>query len=98
MVLPLINHHVALMGYGADATLAMEAAYALGRRVIQLDDRDEYAHRAFGINCGGLHEHDESIVALQRAVDLNANCSLAYGSPGTVYGLVGRTNEATTNQ
>lgn len=57
MVLSLINHHVALMGYAADTKLALE-----------------------------------------RAVDLNPNCSLAYGSLGTLYGLVGRTKEAITNQ
>ncbi|MFT6076373.1 MAG: TolB-like protein/DNA-binding CsgD family transcriptional regulator [Yoonia sp.] len=98
MVLSLINHHVALMGFAADTMLAMEAAYALGRRAIQLDDRNEYAHWALGISCWGLHKHDESIVALERAVDLNPNCSLAYGSLGTLYGLVGRTDEAIANQ
>lgn len=98
MVLSLINHHVALMGYAADTTLAMEAAYALGRRAIQLDDRNEYAHWALGISCWGLHKHDESIIALERAVELNPNCSLAYGSLGTVYGLVGRTDEAIAKQ
>ena len=98
MVLSLINHHVALMGYATDTKLAMEAAYALGRRAIQLDDRNEYAHWALGISCWGLHKHEESIVALERAVDLNPNCSLAYGSLGTLYGLVGRTDEAIVNQ
>ncbi len=98
MVLSLINHHVALMGYAADTKLAMEAAYALGRRAVQLDDRNEYAHWALGISCWGLHKHEESIVALERAVDLNPNCSLAYGSLGTLYGLVGRTEEAIANQ
>jgi tetratricopeptide (TPR) repeat protein len=98
MVLSLINHHVALMGFAADTTLAMEAAYALGRRATQLDDRNEYAHWAWGISCWGLHKHDESIVALERAVDLNPNCSLAYGSLGTLYGLVGRTDDAIANQ
>ena len=98
MVLSLINHHFALMGYAADTRLAMEAAYALGRRAIHLDDRNEYAHWAFGISCWGLHKHDESIVALERAVELNPNCSLAYGSLGTAYGLVGRIDEAITHQ
>jgi TolB-like protein/Tfp pilus assembly protein PilF len=98
MVLSLINHHVALMGYAADTRLAMDAAFALGRRAVQLDDRNEYAHWALGISCWGLHKHDESIVALERAVELNPNCSLAYGSLGTVYGLVGRTDEAIANQ
>lgn len=66
---------------------------------------DAYAHWALGSglwalgnSCRGLHKHEESIVALERAVDLNPNCSLAYGSLGTLYGLVGRTEEAIANQ
>ena len=53
MVLLLINHHVARTGYAADSKLAMEAAFALGRCAIQLDDRNEYAHWALGISCWG---------------------------------------------
>lgn len=48
LVLLLINDHLALMRYAADTKLASEAAYALGCRAIQLDDRNEYAHWAFG--------------------------------------------------
>lgn len=51
IVLWLINHQVAIMGFAKDKTPAMETAYALGRRATQLDDRNEYAHWAFGISC-----------------------------------------------
>ena len=98
MVLSLIQHHTALMGYAEDARATIAEAYELGRRATQLDERNEYAHWAFGISGWGLHKHDESIVALQRAVELNPNCSLAYGSLGTVLGLVGRSDEAIANQ
>ncbi|MFD1159010.1 LuxR C-terminal-related transcriptional regulator [Roseovarius aestuarii] len=98
MVLSLIHHHTALMGYASDTQETMRTAYALGRRATELDDRNEYAHWAFGISGWGLNKHDESIVALERAVELNPNCSLAYGSLGTALGLVGRTEEAINNQ
>lgn len=98
MVLSLINHHVALMGFASDIQLSMDAAYALGRRAVQLDDRNEYAHWALGISCWGLSRLDESLVALERAVELNPNCSLAHGSLGTLYGLLGRTNKAIAHQ
>ena len=98
LVLSLINHHTALMGYASDCRATQEAAYALGRRATQLDDRNEYAHWAFGISCWGLHKHDEGVAALERAVELNPNCSLAYGSLGTALALVGRTEEAIANQ
>ncbi len=98
MVLSLINHHIAIMGFAPDTRATMEAAYALGRRATQLNDRNEYAHWAFGISCWGLHKYDESLAALERAVELNPNCSVAYGSLGTLLGLLGRTEEAIANQ
>lgn len=98
MVLSLINHHMASMGFAPDSRQAMETAYALGQRATQLDDRNEYAHWALGISCWGLSRHDEGVAALERAVELNPNCSLAYGSLGTMLSLVGRNEEAIRNQ
>ncbi len=98
LVLSLINHHVALLGFAPDPRPAMVAAYALGRRATQLDGRNEYAHWALGISCFGLHRLDEGIAALERAVELNPNCSLAYGSLGTALAIAGRTDEAIVNQ
>lgn len=98
MVLSLINHHIAILGFAPDPIPAMEAAYALGRRATQLDGRNEYAHWALGISCWGLHRLDEGIAALERAVELNPNCSLAYGSLGTALAIAGRTEDAIANQ
>lgn len=98
MILSLINHHIAIMGFVPDTSAAMQAAYALGRRATQLDDRNEYAHWALGISCWGLRKYDESLAALERAVALNPNCSLAYGSLGTLLGILGRSEEAIVNQ
>lgn len=98
MVLSLINHHIAILGFVLDPRPAMEAAYALGRRATQLDDRNEYAHWALGISCWGLHRLDEGIAALERAVELNPNCSVAYGSLGTALAIAGRTDEAVMKQ
>jgi TolB-like protein/DNA-binding CsgD family transcriptional regulator len=98
MILSLINHHIAIMGFVPDVQPAMETAYALARRATQLDDRNEYAHWALGICCWGLLKYDESLAALERAVALNPNCSLAYGSLGTLLGILGRSEEAIVNQ
>jgi TolB-like protein/Tfp pilus assembly protein PilF len=98
MVLSLVNHHIAILGFAPDPAPAMEAAYALGRRAVQLDERNEYAHWALGISCWGLHRLDEGIAALQRAVELNPNCSLAYGSLGTALAIAGKTEDAIENQ
>ena len=98
MVLSLINHHIAIMGFVAETRPAMEAAYALARRATQLDDRNEYAHWALGISCWGLLKYDESLAALERAAALNPNCSLACGSLGTLLGILGRSEEAIAHQ
>jgi TolB-like protein/DNA-binding CsgD family transcriptional regulator/Tfp pilus assembly protein PilF len=98
MILSLINHHTALLGFAKDTLPAMETAYALARRATQLDERNEYAHWALGISCWGLLKYDESHAALERAVALNPNCSLAYGSLGTLLGIIGCSEEAILNQ
>lgn len=98
MILSLINHHIAIMGFVPDVRPAMETAYVLARRATQLDDRNEYAHWALGISCWGLLKYDESLAALERAVALNPNCSLAYGSLGTLLGIMGRPDDAIANQ
>jgi len=98
MMLSLINHHIVMMGFAKDTRPAMETAYALGRRATQLDDRNEYAHWALGISCWGLLKYDESLAALERAVALNPNCSAAYGSLGTLLGIIGRPEEAIVHQ
>ncbi|HEV8033686.1 tetratricopeptide repeat protein [Yoonia sp.] len=50
------------------------------------------------ISCWGLLKTDESLSAFERAVALNPNCSLAYGSLGTLLGILGRSDEAMANQ
>lgn len=98
MILSLINHHIAIMGFVPDVQPGMETAYVLAQRATQLDDRNEYALWALGISCWGLLKYDESLAALERAVALNPNCSLAYGSLGTLLGLLDRSDDAIANQ
>ena len=98
LVLSLIHHHTALLGFSEDHPATIATARELGLRATRLDDRNEYAHWAYGISCWAFHKHEDSIAALERAVELNPNCSLAYGSLGTVLGLVGRADEAIRNQ
>ena len=97
MVLAVVNHHAAIMGFTSETQAAMEAAYALAHRAIQLDERNEYAHWVLGISCWGLLKFDESLAALERAVALNPNCSGAYGSLGTLLAKIGRPEEAIVN-
>lgn len=98
MVLSLINHHVALLGFASDPRPSMQAAYALARRAVALYPRNEYAHWALGISCWALERFDESLAALDRAVALNPNCSLAYGSRGTLLAILDQADAAIEDQ
>ena len=98
LVLSLIHHHDALMGFSPDYKASQKMANTLARRATRLDDKNEYAHWALGISNWSLGLHVESFSALERAVELNPNCSLAYGSLGTSLSLVGRVDEAIENQ
>ena len=98
LVLSLIHHHSSLMGFAEDHVPVMTTAHDLARRATRLDGRNEYAHWALGISAWGLHRHDEAIAALERAVEINPNCSVAYGSLGTALALVGRSEEAIASQ
>jgi tetratricopeptide (TPR) repeat protein len=97
MVLSVVNHHTAILGFTSETASAMEAAYALASHAIQLDDRHEYAHWALGISCWALLKFDESLSALERAVARNPNCSVGYGSLGTLLSKIGRPEEAFVN-
>ena len=98
LVLSVIFYHSVVLGFPGDAGTMAKLAYEHGRRATRLDDRNEYAHWALGLSCFALSRHEEAIVALERAVELNPNCSVACGSLGTALGLVGRVDEAIANQ
>ena len=71
------------MGFVSDYQATLTTARELALRATRLDDQNEYAHWALGISYFGLAGHEESIAALERALELNPNCSVAYGSLGT---------------
>ena len=42
-------------------------------------------------------EHDQAIASLKRALQINPNCSLAFGTMGTVYAWSGQAEESIKN-
>jgi TolB-like protein/class 3 adenylate cyclase len=98
LVLSVILYHDALMGFANDIQTTRDTAHQHALRATRLDDQNEYAHWALGLSCFGLARHEEAIRALERALELNPNCSVAYGSLGTALNLVGRPDEAIANQ
>ncbi|MGO1120983.1 tetratricopeptide repeat protein [Rhodovibrionaceae bacterium A322] len=98
MLLSLMKHHRVILGFCDDPAETAVLARDLGRRATRLDPRNEYAHWALGISCFALQGYEEAIAALEQAVELNPNCSVAYGSLGSAYCLVGRVDEAIEKQ
>ena len=86
------------MGISSNPREMLEAALQSVQKAIRLDDADEYSHWILGGILGqGLGHHDKAIVAYRRALELNPNFLVAYGSLGTVLALAGRAEESIRN-
>ena len=91
-----LSHRVT-MGYIADSEAAISEAYELAKRAVVLDERNEYAHWGLGYIQLWCRKHDLAVMELKRAIELNSNCSLAFGSLGTVLSYSGEPDESIRN-
>ena len=89
--------HQVWMGYTSDNQESISEAYHLGKKAIGLDEYDEYAHWILGLIQLFRGKRDMAIAELKRAIELNPNCSLAYGSLGTVLSIIGEPDESIRN-
>ncbi|MGR3507158.1 MAG: winged helix-turn-helix domain-containing tetratricopeptide repeat protein [Paracoccaceae bacterium] len=89
--------HRAWMGFSKnDASDYNESLRAAERAVIH-DPHNEYAHWILGLSSMTAYDHDRAIAALERSIQLNPNCSLAYGSLATVQNYAGLPDLAIIN-
>jgi TolB-like protein len=89
--------HRAQMGFIADKKAAISESYVLAERAIVLDEHNEYAHWSLGFIQLWRRNHELAVAELKRAIELNSNCSLAYGSLGTVLSYSGEPDESIKN-
>ena len=89
--------HRAQMGYIANNEAGISESYELAKRAIILDERNEYAHWGYGFIQLWRRKHESAIAELKRAIELNPNCSLAFGSLGTVLSYSGEPDESIKN-
>ena len=89
--------HQAFMGYVPNKDLTISEAYELAKRAIAFDEQNEYAHWILGVIQQNRGKHDVAIAEHRRALELNPNCSVAYGSLGTALALKGESEEAIKN-
>ena len=89
--------HRAQMGYIADKEAAISESYEFAKRAIALNEHNEYAHWGFGFIQLWRRNHDVAVAELKRAIELNPNCSLAFGTLGTVLSYSGEPDESIKN-
>ena len=91
-----ITHQV-IMGYRSDGELVIPEAYELAKKAVSLDDTSEYAHWTLGYIQYYRRKPDLAIAELRYAIELNPNCSLAYGSLGSILSEFGDPEESIKN-
>ena len=96
MLAALLFHKV-WMGYTADIEKAIAEGLKLANKGILLDEYNEYAHWTLGLIQFIQGNHEIAIAELRRAIELNPNCSLSYGSLGTVLSFSGEPEESIKN-
>ena len=68
------------MGYASDTTAIISEAFEIAKRAVFLDESQKYAHWTLGIIHFYRGKRDLAIAELERAIELNPNCSLVYGT------------------
>ena len=95
--LACVLFHQVWMGQASDNKATISEAYKLAKKAIELDEYNEYAHWILGLIQFNRGKQDMSIAAFERAIELNPNCSLAYGSLGTALSIFGDPDESIRN-
>jgi adenylate cyclase len=89
--------HQVLMDFASDRQATKAEAYELVKTALVLEDRHEYAHWVMGIVELYKRNYRKSIAEFERAIELNINCSLAYGSLGTALSYSGEVEQSIKN-
>jgi adenylate cyclase len=76
--------HQVFMDYRSNDDLVIHEAYEIARKAVSLDDKSEYAHWTLSLIQYHRSKYDLAISEVKRAIELNPNCSLAYGVLGNL--------------
>ena len=83
MLAGVIIHQV-FMDYRSNDDLVIHEAYEIAIKAVSLDDKSEYAHWTLSLIQYHRSKYDLAISEVKRAIELNPNCSLAYGVLGNL--------------
>jgi adenylate cyclase len=93
-LLAVSHHHMAYLGYAEDWVEAVDRAYREACRAVDMFDGDEYSQWILASTLVLKREHERAIAGYTRAIEINPNFSLAYGSMGTALAWAGKWEEA----
>jgi adenylate cyclase len=93
-VLAAALFHLAYLGYADDWDATIEHAGQAAERAVELFDAREQSHWALGLVLMLRRDHDGAVAEIERALEINPNFSVGYGSLGTVLAWGGRAEEA----
>jgi adenylate cyclase len=87
--------HLFMMGFAPAPSQMQAEALQMAERAVTLDQSDEYAHWILGIIYGQhLGRYEAAFSEFRRALEINPNFSLAYGSYGTTLAFAGLADES----
>lgn len=89
--------HQAYIGYIPWDRTVVDRVMSFAQRAVVAERADEYAHWMMGLAHLMAGQHERALVSLRRSLDINPNCSLAYGSTGTVLAWAGMSNKSIMN-
>jgi adenylate cyclase len=93
-VLAAALFHLAYLGYTDDWDATIEHAGQAAERAVELFDAREQSHWVLGLVLMLRRDHDGAVAEIERALEINPNFSVGYGSLGTVLAWGGRAEEA----
>jgi len=93
-MLAVALYHQVYMGFVPWTEAILDDIFSHAKFSIETEDADEYCHWAMA--CAHLlrKEHARGLASLQRALEINPNCSLAHGSIGTNLAWSGQSGAA----
>jgi adenylate cyclase len=90
-LLSLVTSHYVFMGFASDPEPLRDEALRAIETALSIESNDEYSYWGLGIVLGFLQDKfSESEAAFERAIEINPNFSLGYGSCGTMLAYAGR--------
>ena len=89
--------HRAWMGFSEKGAADFERGRKFAERAVKRSPRSEYAHWILGMFRLVHDEHEMAIAEMEQAIEINPNCSLAYGSLATILNFAGQPDAAIAN-